>query len=75
MAGGVFNWCLKKDSVKPDLVLSQAQLSFPAPAPMRSLVHLPPRSPIKEKFRRSMQGDGVRFWHSLHNGVNKLLMG
>lgn len=36
MAGGVFNWCLKKDSVKSDLVLSQAPLSFPAPAPIRS---------------------------------------
>lgn len=30
--GEVFNWCLKKDSVKPDPVLSQAPLSFPSPA-------------------------------------------
>lgn len=75
MSGGVFNWCLKKDSVKSDPVLSQAPLSFPAPASARSLIHLPPGSPVKEKFRRSMWGDSVRFWHGLLNGVSEMLTG
>lgn len=70
-----FQLVLKKDSVKPDPVLSQAPLSFPAPAPAHSLIHLPPGFHVKEKFRRNMWGDSVRFWHSLLNGVSKMLTG
>jgi len=53
VAGEVLSWCLKKDSVKPDLVLSQAPLSLPYPATACSLFHLPPRSRTKGNFGRS----------------------
>lgn len=45
-----FQLVFEKDLVKSDLVLSQAPLSFPAPA----LFLLPPSSPVKGKFRRAM---------------------